>query len=287
MKQKNKLMQMLGWLLFLIAIGFFCLQMGYFYVHARFQVEYIDNRIFYIVNIICIICLATAMMLLLKMTKKWFIIVASIVFLFTIVNATLLKQGNQQVKNVTSIAPDFKHVLSIKEDTIRQKAIYYRSYFKILARPKEKLPHQTDSKFKVKWLANDVAAVTYQTADGSLHQFIGTYGDRGGGTSYYYVAPEIQGKWKGENEDVISDTEGVSVTVNNKTTSYDWDHIQQFGTLAVVLINDEEEAEWTIALNEDFQVHSDGSIPQTGSISLYEATMKKNNSMVLDYVDER
>lgn len=65
---------------------------------------------------------------------------------------------------------------------------------------------------KVEWLANDVAAVTYKTADHKTQQFIGTYGDRGSGRSYYYVGAEIHGKWEGGNAEVISDQEGITVT---------------------------------------------------------------------------
>ncbi len=85
MKQKN-LIKIAGWLLFLFAIGFFCLQMGYFFVHERFQVEYIDNRLFYIINIFCVICLALAILLLLPLIEKWKWIGVSVVILFIMVN---------------------------------------------------------------------------------------------------------------------------------------------------------------------------------------------------------
>lgn len=198
MKQnENKRTKMMGWTLLLVALGFFCLQMGYFFVHARFQVEYIDNRIFYVINILCVISLASAMLLLLSITKRWKMIGACMTAVFIVLNGVLLVVNNNEVKNIVSISPDFKHVLSIKENTKSGEAVYYRSYYNILARPKERLPYDTGGEFNVEWLAKDVAAVTYKTADNSIQQFIGTYGDRGSGSSYYYVGPEIHGNWVG------------------------------------------------------------------------------------------
>ncbi|ASS89197.1 hypothetical protein [Aeribacillus pallidus] len=180
----------------------------------------------------------------------------------------------KKVKNIISISPDFKHVLSIKENTESGDAVYLRSYYGILSRPKERLPYKTDGEFKVEWLANDIAAVTYKTVDHTIQQFIGTYGDRGNGRSYYYVGAEIHGRWQGNNVEVVSHSEGISVTHNGKKELFYWDHITQFGTLAVVLMRHNEEI-WTISLNENFVADSADSEHTTGEISLYQATMKK------------
>lgn len=283
MKQEtSKFIKIVGWVLFLLAIGFFCLQMGYLFVHKRFQVEYVDHRLFYIINILCVIFLALAILLLLTVARWWKWIVASAAIAFIIVNGWLAVSNNKEIKNITSLSPDFQHVLSIKENMKTGEAVYYTSYYDILARPKEKLPYKINGKFKVKWLANDIAAVTYKASDHSIHQFIGTYGDRSNGTLYYYVGPEIHGEWKGDHVKVVSNTKGISVTQNGKTQLFDWDHIVQFGTLAIVLIK-HHEAVWTISLNENFVVHALSSAPMTGQISLYKATMKKDQPIVLHY----
>lgn len=279
---RDKLTKIIGWILFFLMIGFFCLQIGYLFIHARFQVEYIDNRLFYIVNILCVICLSLAVPLLLKLTKNSKRISASIAGLFVVVQVILLVTSNQEIKNITSVSPDLKHVLSIKENTGTGEAVYYRSHYGILARPQERLPDQTNGEFKVKWLADDVTAVTYKTVDNTIQQYIGTYGDRADGTSYYYVAAEIHGTWQGNNVEVISDTEGISVTDNGKTELFEWDNIHQFGTLAIVLKRNNEAA-WTLSLNKDFELQSTASEPTAGSISLYEATMEENQPITLHY----
>lgn len=282
MKQNRDIQKVIGWLLFIVAVGFFCMQLGYLFVHERFEVEYFDNRLFYIINIIFIVCLFPAILLLVRLAKRYKITVASIVVVFIIAHVVLLVGSSKDMNHVTSVSPDFKHVLSIKENVDSGEAIYYRTYYGILARPKERLSGIAAGDFKVKWLVDDVAAVTYQTADG-IQQFIGTYGDRGSGRSYYYVGAEIHGKWQGENIEVVSNTEGITVKKGNKAETFSWANVEQFGTLAIVL-KKTTEAAWTISLNENFEVHSDASKPTVGTISLYKATMNKNEPITLRYV---
>ncbi|MGM8363931.1 hypothetical protein ACLIBG_00485 [Virgibacillus sp. W0181] len=279
---KNKSFKIVGWILFLFAIGLFCLQMGYLFVHERVEVEYIDNRLFYIINIMCAICLYISILLLLSLTRRFKLIGVVAVGMFIIVHAVLLVDSNKEIKNIISVSPDFKHVFSIKEHVDSGESVYYRSYYGILGRPKETLPYEIDGKHQVEWLANDVAAFTYQTAEDTIQQFVGTYGDRKNGLSYYYVGAEIHGEWQGDNVKVVSEQEGISITENNKTELFAWDDIQQFGTLAIVLVSDNE-AGWIISLNEDFVVHSDVSKPTTGSLSLYKATMEENEPLTLRY----
>ncbi|ASK64085.1 hypothetical protein CFK37_18960 [Virgibacillus phasianinus] len=283
MKQHiSKLTKIIGWILFLLAIAAFCVQLGFLYVDAKFQATYIDNRLFYIINIFCIFSLVLAVLVLLRLTKRFKIVLTSIVVVFIVVQAVMLIGSNQEIKNITSVSPDWKHVLSIKENTETGNAVYYRSYYGILARPKEKLPYETSGEFKVEWLAKDVAAVTYKTADNTIQQYVGTYGDRGSGRSYYYVGAEIHGKWQGNNIEVISDTKGITVTENGESELFDWDSIHQFGTLAVVLKKNDE-AVWTISLNENFEVHSAASEKTVGTISLYKATMGDSQPIILRY----
>ncbi|MFD2044631.1 hypothetical protein ACFSTA_08255 [Ornithinibacillus salinisoli] len=278
----NRKTQIIGWLLFLFAIGFFCIQMGFMYLQANYEAEYVDNRLFYIINMLFVICLALALWLLLALSNKWKWFGASISVVFILVNVVLLVTSSKDIRLVTSISPNFKQVFSIKENTDTGEAVFYRSYYGILARPKEKLPYQTDGTFQVKWLADDVAVATYKAADDTIHQYVGTYGDRSSGISYYYVGAEVHGLWKGEGVEVLSSQEGITVTQNNQTELFDWEHVVQFGTLAVVLTR-ENEAVWTIALNENFEVNSNTTSSQTGEISLYRATMGDMEPIILQY----
>ncbi|MBD8028666.1 hypothetical protein H9636_18725 [Ureibacillus sp. Re31] len=282
MNNKGKIMNVIAWVLFLLAIGFFCLQVGYFLAHEKFQIEYMDNRIFYIINICFVLCLFFGVVLLLRLNKKSLFFTFIIGSALIVVNVILCISNNQQVRNIVSISPDFQHVLSIKEDRKEGESIYYRSSFLIFARPMDKLPYEMNGEYKVEWLTNDIAAFTYKAKNQTVHQFIATYGDRGSGISYYNVGPEIQGKWQSGDVEVISDMDGIMVTEKGITERYDWDHIIQFGTLAIVLMKNDE-AVWTIALDENFKVESDSSISLTNEIILYKASMEENQPIQMHY----
>src|SRR5690625_2402759 len=206
-----------GALLLLCALGSFSFQMGFLFLQENFQVEYIDNRIFYIVNMVCVLCLGVAIYLLLSLTDKWKWLIGSLFASLLVVNGVLLVGSNQMVKHTISLAPDYKHILSIKQNLDDNEAQYYRSYYGILARPKEKLADEPAGELTVDWLEDDVAVVTYQTANETMQQFIGTYGDRGDGGSYYEGGSVIRGEWEGENVEVGTELEGVR----------DSDHAQQ------------------------------------------------------------
>lgn len=195
----------------------------------------------------------------------------------------LLISDNHKTKHIVSISPDLKHLLVIKENRDSGPATYYRTYYGILARPKESLPYKTNGEFKVKWIEKDIAVLTYKTASNTIHQFIGTYGDRNGAHSYSYVGPSIHGQWGGNHVKVISASEGIAIDNNGEVEKYYWDNIVQFGTIAVVLMKNNE-ACWTIALNENFKSNSNEPKPPSGEITLYKATMDNNEPITLEYV---
>ncbi|MBP1916106.1 hypothetical protein J2Z23_003088 [Lederbergia galactosidilyticus] len=267
----------IGWISLFLAIGFFCLQMGFLLVQNRFQVEYVDDRLFYFINIVCVLFLASALLCFITISKKWKWLGATIVIIFVMVNVFLLVKHNQEIQNFTRLSADMNHILSLKQNKETGEVIYYRSIYGMLARPKEKLPGKIAGTSKIKWLENDIAAITYRTRDQKLQQFIATYGDRGSG-SYYYVGAEIYGQWHGNGATVIGDTNGITVIKDGKTELFDWDHVIQYGTLAIVLMENDEAA-WTISLNQNFRIHSEG--PPSGEIRLYQATMEKNKPITL------
>jgi hypothetical protein len=278
LRNKIRLDSIFGWILLLLAMGLFTVQIGYLFLQTRLPFEYVDDRVFYLINILCALCIGGASFLLLSLTIRLKIIGFSVIGLFILVNGVQLV--SQKEKSIISISPNFKHVLVIKENSKTGDSRYYRTYYGILARPKENLPFQAKGEWKVDWLANDVAAVTYKATNDTLQSFIGTYGDRGNGLSYYYVGAEIHGQWVGEDMKVVSHTDGISITQNGVTEEFDWDHIEQFGTLAIVLKKNEE-AVWTISLNESFQVDSNAIKETVGEISLYKTTLEKNHPVIL------
>ncbi len=280
---RDKILLILKWLLFLFAIGLFVVQMGYLLLQERLQMEYVDNRLFYILNILIVVCLYAAIMMLFTFRRKFHIIGASLVSLFIVLNVFLLTESNKEIKNIVSISPNLTHVFSIKQNQQLDEALYFRSYYRIVSRPKERLPSPITGDYNVRWLTNDVAVFTYETTGDKKQAFVGTYGDRNGGVAYYYVGAEIQGVWENEDVSVVSSPEGIQVTENGVATVYDWDHIHQFGTLAIVL-EKEQEADWVIALSEDFTLRSTetGNSPG-GSIILYSVDLGNKKVDTLNY----
>ncbi|TYS90091.1 hypothetical protein [Rossellomorea aquimaris] len=273
-----------GRVLFILSITLFIFQMGYLFLHATYKVEYIDNRLFYLFNILIIIGMAASIFILFTLPKTWKVLSSVVVAILILLQGGLIIHHGQQTTQVVSFSPGMKNQFVLKEDIGTGKAAYYRTYYRILARPKEVLPYQTKGEFKVKWLEKDIAVLTYPAADNSIHQYIGTYGARDSGISYSYVGPTIQGQWKGDGARIDSTTEGISIDHDGKIEKYNWDNVVQFGTIAIVLVHDGE-AEWTIGLNENFQSHSNDPNPPAGEITLYQASLESVEPVRLTFVE--
>lgn len=274
---RRNTIRLLGWLLFLVGVGIFCMESGFLVFHEKYTIEHIDQRLFYLLNILCIICLITGCYLCFTFTKRIKQISLIAVIIFSLLHLGLLFDTQTKINHVIRFSPDYKHVLIIKEDIDSGQAIYHRSLYGIFSRPHTSLPGQPKGEFKIDWLANDVVAVTYKTRDDTIQQYIGTYGDRGNG-HYYYVGSEIAGHWEGDRYEVSSDTAGITVIDHGNKELFTWENIEQFGTLAIVLKKDNH-ARWTIALNENFTVQNGNFL--SGNISLYQATMENNQPIIL------
>ncbi|MGG4168922.1 hypothetical protein ABEW00_15885 [Rossellomorea vietnamensis] len=276
--------KIIGRILFILSIALFIFQMGYLFLHASYELEYIDNRLFYAFNILIVVGMFVSIFLLFPIRKPWKIISPVTASILILLQGGLIVNHSQQIKQIVSFSPDMKNQFVLKEDRKTGEAVYYRTYYRFFARPKEVLPYETQGKFKLKWLENDIAALTYRASDNSIHQYIGTYGARDSGISYTYVGPTIQGQWKGNDVRIDSTPKGISIDYHGKSgPNYDWDNVVQFGTIAIVLMRDGE-AEWTIGLNENFQSHSNDPKPPSGEITLYRASMDRVESVRLKFV---
>src|SRR5690625_480796 len=95
-----------GALLFLFALGSFSFQMGFLFLQANFQVEYIDNRIFYIINMLCVLCLGVAIYLLLALTGKWKWMMGSLFAILVVVDGVIHGRRYQMIKYILILAPN-------------------------------------------------------------------------------------------------------------------------------------------------------------------------------------
>ncbi len=270
---------MFGIIFALLAISLFIGQMGFILLRVTLYIEYIDDRLFYIINIACSMFIWAALVLLFTFTKQQKQLLTSLLVVFILIHGVLTIQSPSKVTNIRSTSPDGEHMLVLKHHVDKNEIIYYRPLYLLFARPMERLTSVSDEDLSITWLANDVAALTYEEPDGRLQQFVATYGYRGT-TSYYHVGPEINGNWQGEDASVRSDMEGITVDHGGTSTLFTWENIEQFGTLAIVLKEDNE-AKWTIALNENFERLASASEPNPGDITLYQARKGKSEPIVL------
>ncbi|WP_163581732.1 hypothetical protein [Gracilibacillus saliphilus] len=275
----------IGISLLLIATSLTVLQIGSLIVQSYYQAEYIDNRLLYILNMIIAVSLALSLLLLLSFKKMGNSILVVITIIIISVNGYLMSQSNQKIENITSISPDMKQVFSLKKNTDKNEAVYYRSYYRILARPKEALPSSITTAGEIKWLADDIAVFTYKDNQNHIQQFVGTYGDRNDGLSYSYVGAQIHGQWKGENTEVTASSEGIMVVHHDDQHLFKWEQVHQYGTLAIVLVENNE-AVWTIGLGDDFYFDQNTTDSPTGEIILYPATIVYNKIIRLQYQGE-
>lgn len=277
---------MIGVVLFLLALFFFVVQLAFIIVPSivDVQFEYIDNRLFYVINSVCALFLLLACLVLLRLRKMGLAIGIGLFVIFVGVNIYLVQVVNDSMTHHIIHSPSDNHTLVLKYEEAENQAVYYRPYYKLLARPMERLVDM-ESEPQINWVTADVAAITYVHSNGNINQFIATYGSRGGRASYYNVVPEIQGHWQGDQSEVIVDTEGVTVIDGGRTETFTHDQTTQYGTLAAVLTTPSGETRWTIALGENFDFWSADRQAPSGTIRLYEATMEENEAVTLEIVE--
>lgn len=277
---------MVGVLLLLLALFFFMVQLAFLLVPSIVdsQFEYIDNRAFYVINSVCALFLLLGCFLLLRLRKMGLAFGFSLFILFVGVNIYLIQGVNDSMTHHISRSPSGDHTLIVKHEKTENQAVYYRPYYKLLARPLERIVDM-ESEPQITWVTADVAAITYVHSSERITQFIATYGSRGGNTSYYNVVPEIQGLWQGEEIEVLVNTEGVTVREGGRAETFTHEQTIQYGTLAVGLTAPSGEARWTIALGEDFDFWSVDRQAPSGTLRLFEATMDEGEAVTLEIVE--
>lgn len=155
-------------------------------------------------------------------------------------------------------------------------------------------PYPVVGAMKKQWMTGDCCAITYQTTDGTTHVFLATYGDRGSGLSYYYVAPLLTGTWR-QYEDALNPgitlrspngSADIQVLGSSAGSDYGQTYRQtvQFGTLGVALCDDDGLPHWTVVLGRDYDA-SDGVDPY-GSLILCPVSMDATEAVTLHYYSE-
>ena len=105
-----------GFLYFAIAVCLFIWQITYLIIRKTYQVEYVYNQIYYMINIVIVIFLGLALWLFFSFTKKQMMIGISVILLFTLLHIILIVYDQTKVNIIRSLSPDSTHTLLMKEN---------------------------------------------------------------------------------------------------------------------------------------------------------------------------
>ena len=213
--------------------------------------------------------------------KKWARIgfLAAVLAAFIIGLLVLPAFVTQESLVKISLSPDNKHLLVLKGEEKTGQIFEYRTRFYLFARKQQQFSYTVKDDLKLQWLADDVCAVTYESPDQQVHQYLATYGDRGNGISYYYVASAIQGNWTLADQNtagwfIEADQNGITVGNASFQETYAYEDCVQFGTLALALCSNGL-PRWNIVLNEDCELSDSGLIKNGGTITLCQVSMER------------
>ncbi|MCL1895546.1 MAG: hypothetical protein FWG03_03265, partial [Clostridiales bacterium] len=187
--------------------------------------------------------------------------------------------------SIIRYSPDHQNKLVLHYDAETGKTALLKQSIFWFAQYRDIFPFTaSDGNFKTQWLVDDVCAVTYMSDDdGSIHQYVATYGARGDDAGYaspYTVVASLG--WRTELTDAVWSIEtshdGIGIRQGTETTLYSWRDCVPFGTTAVVLCRNGS-PEWTIALNKDCVVEY-GFAKGGCSITLCRVSMEKTAPVV-------
>lgn len=270
-----------------ICLGLACIllliQVWYLVRGSKQQLEYIADWIFYGINAAIIVLAYTGGICVgvfrKYCLKKWVIALISVFFVTNIFVGLVWPSSE---KEVISISSDRSSMLVLKINKESGKATVFRSRTLCFVRPADVFPYTVKDDVKIQWLTGDVCALTYQsTEDNGIHQYVATYGDRGGGISYYYVTSAALGTWRAEGkyEDyTIELSDGPEGSIQLETPMgeeiYEYEECLQYGTLAIVFPKDDPK--WTLSLNQDCKIEAGETVvSEGGTLSLCRVSMDK------------
>ena len=245
---------------FALAVLLIIMQITYFIYNRNSNYEYIADWMLYTTNAIILIFIFLSVFFLFRGKKTTILIssiILSVLFCFNLILMMLYGFANT---SIVTLSPDIQNITILKQDNETGEVTVYRNSILLFARLYEQLPDTVEGEVKTQWLTSDVCTVTYKDNKNVLHQYVGTYGDRGNGAYYYTVSDVIRGKWAFDSyntndKTITTDETGITIKDGDTTLVYDYEDCVQYGTLAVVLCRDGL-PEWTIALNEDCKVVS-------------------------------
>lgn len=256
---------------FLLLMQLSCLLFG-----GRFGFSYIGGDLPGRINrLILLSALVSVQFFGMRRALKTFATVA-LLLLFSL-NLTAMRSDGGSYRSTVSFSPGMRRELAVGQDSATGKTTVSRDVFLLFARPGETLPYTAAGMPKLQWLTSGVCAATYREPDGKVHQYVATYGDPGGRTSYLSVEAALGGSWQLEGKNtagrkLTADTTGITVTDGAKAEHYAPSDCVQSGTLALNLCRNGL-PEWTVALGDGCGIGPDGLIEAGGTVVLCPVSM--------------
>ena len=282
-KKKEKVQKVkkrIGVISIIIFVFALILQIVYLIIFKRHNYEYVIDALEYIINQIMILSATSSIILLLK-KKKINIIIYFMAVIFTIANIAFLCNNGLKNKSVVSFSNDFSNelILKINNDTGSIK-LYRNAKLFIFAKENEQFDYELKGRIKKQWIENDICGITYKDKNNKLREFVVTYGDRGDGVSYYYVANALLGNWQvftrnGKPTQMLVDSNGIKITKDGKSEIFEYNECKQYGTIALVLYKNEV-PKYVIGLDKNCEIDNKTNIiKKDGTITLAEISMDK------------
>ena len=282
-KKKEKVQKVkkrIGVISIIIFVFALILQIVYLIIFKRHNYEYVIDALEYIINQIMILSATSSIILLLK-KKKINIIIYFMAVIFTIANIAFLCNNGLKNKSVVSFSKDFSNelILKINNDTGSIK-LYRNAKLFIFAKENEQFDYELKGRIKKQWIENDICGITYKDKNNKLREFVVTYGDRGDGISYYYVANALLGNWQvftrnGKPTQMLVDINGIKITKDDKSEIFEYNECKQYGTIALVLYKNEV-PKYVIGLDKNCEIDNKTNIiKKDGTITLAEISMDK------------
>lgn len=282
-KKKEKVQKVkkrIGVISIIIFVFALILQIVYLIIFKRHNYEYVIDALEYIINQIMILSATSSIILLLK-KKKINIIIYFMAVIFTIANIAFLCNNGLKNKSVVSFSNDFSNelILKINNDTGSIK-LYRNVKLFIFAKENEQFDYELKGRIKKQWIENDICGITYKDKNNKLREFVVTYGDRGDGISYYYVANALLGNWQvfttnGKPTQMLVDSKGIKITKDGKSEIFEYNECKQYGTIALVLYKNEV-PKYVIGLDKNCEIDNKTNIiKKDGTITFAEISMDK------------
>ena len=282
-KKKEKVQKVkkrIGVISIIIFVFALILQIVYLIIFKRHNYEYVIDALEYIINQIMILSATSSIILLLK-KKKINIIIYFMTVIFTIANIAFLCNNGLKNKRVVSFSKDFSNelILKINNDTGSIK-LYRNAKLFIFAKENEQFDYELKGRIKKQWIENDICGITYKDKNNKLREFVVTYGDRGDGISYYYVANALLGNWQvfttnGKPTQMLVDSNGIKITKDDKSEIFEYNECKQYGTIALVLYKNEV-PKYVIGLDKNCEIDNKTNIiKKDGTITFAEISMDK------------